>query len=310
MDLLNYDSSDSDSSAALQSGVKRGREGGAAGARADAKAQRTGAACAGGTLPPAPIAPPFSALDSDAQSASASARRAANALFERRVGARLGGGGGGGEASTAAMASGEGWGAREAAAGPAAPLALCAAAQDPARALDVRTLGLLDARARKELGLSDTGQWEAAGRAAGGAGGAGGSAGSGSGSGSGAAQPWGLPVAPVGGILEVSGRQVRNSGWEAAHLEAMAAAAAGSGGGGVGARRPSAAPIAATVWNHATGRAEVSTGSTRAQKGKHQINTLASAAISHNLRAADRAAEASIQAALARQAGGGSGGYR
>jgi hypothetical protein len=172
---------------------------------------------------------------------------------------------------------------------------------DPARALDTRTLGLLDARARRELGLSAQGQWEGAERQQlqqlqqqelSGV----------TGSSSGA-QPWGLPAAPVGGVMEISGRQVRNSGWEAAHLEAMAAAAHRSAGDGAGRR---AGPIAATVWNHATGKAEVTTGGgSKASKSKHQIHTLAAAAAGHTQRTADKAAEASIQAVLARQAGGG-----
>jgi hypothetical protein len=313
MDLLDYETDDSTdaqdmSVAAAAHGKKRARDGATASLVPSAqpklqRSQQSSTDVSSGSALPAPAAPAFRSLDSDTQSASAAARRAANALFERRAAAR---GDTLEESGPAASGGGPGEGAATAAAAAAAastaawkPVVIPAAVPlDPARALDTRTLGLLDARARRELGLGAQGQWEGAERQQQQALPAVTSSCS-----SGSALPWGLPAAPVGGIMEVSGRQVRNSGWEAAHLEAMAAAAHSSAGDGA-ARR--AGPIAATVWNHATGKAEVTTGGgSRASKSKHQIHTLAAAAAGHVQRTADKAAEASIQAVLARQAGGG-----
>ena len=171
MDLINYDSdsSEGNGSVAKSSSPNRKRTRGDAASEAPVniqKAPRTTSAVVS-----APVAPAFRTLDADAQSASASARRKANALFERKAAAvggaaSYGGGGGGGvgvevreeEEEEEQQQQPQQWSAQPPAAaaeGASAPLVPL----DASRALDAHTLGLLDSRSRRELGLDSAGRF-------------------------------------------------------------------------------------------------------------------------------------------------------
>jgi hypothetical protein len=310
MDLLASYSSESDSEGA---GAKRDRD------CAPAPAVRAGAASKRPrsdalTAPTAP-APAFRTLDADVRAASGTARRAANALFSRRMttaglgggvaaadppvespteaggedlggGAGLGASHGGGFAAGGgggfAASHGGGFGAAGAPAAPAVTLSFAPLPPPPPAPLSADALGLLDARSRRELGqlgLDAAGNWAGVGGEGGGGGGG-------------------------GGYIEVSASQVRGRGWEAAALE-MAQAAAESA-----AARKAAPTVAARVWNARTGAAETTTGASKVQKSKHQINSLAAQAAATSMKAEERARALSMQAALARSGGGGAWGAR
>lgn len=269
------------------------------------------------------------ALDGEAVAASSRARRAAGAIFSRRVMAGAGGdveGGGdvsgdaiagtsapadaGGVAIGAGAGAGSGLGS-SAGAGVGAPAYAPAAtfapyggggvpqhlppqqqprypgvwlppAPPPYRAgwgggPDPAAAQHLDKRTRRELGLdapreADADAW------GGGAGGAG----------------------PV--VEEISGSFVRGAMWDVAAAEITAAAVENA------ASRAAAPVVSARVWNSAAGRSETTAAASRVQRAKHQINTLAQAAVAAGLKQAETARAATIYAHHTRAIVGGAAG--
>ena len=278
-------------------GLKRAREGESASSKQSKKSD-----CVD-TLRPQP-ARSFKTLDTDVRSATLTARRAANALFERRAGFGVAVEGhelSGGIAVVSGAAEEEYRGldggvdsdkfihsAPPSLSHSATSVSIPSVSQGDAAlgvsaTLDAATLSLLDARSRRELGLDSEGCFKGM-----------------SGFKSKGCDldrvSWGIPSTSFSevGVLEVSGSAVRGRAWEISAIEIAQQTAAAA------AERKSAPTIVSKVWNHSTGRAESSSGLSKAQKGKHQSNSLAAAAMQTNLKAADRAAEAAIHASFLR----------